>query len=290
MADELAYLDLLGRLVADGERRDGRNGATRSLFGERLSFDLKKGFPLFTTKRVFWRGVVEELLWFVRGSTDATELSAKGVKIWDGNTSRGFLDSVGLRDEPEGSIGAGYGFQWRSFGGAYPERDGGVDQLRYVVRELVDNPHGRRAILSAWNPKQLDMAALPPCHFAYQFYRGEKGLSCQLHMRSSDVCAGLPFNVASSALLTHLIARAIGESVDRLIVTIGDAHVYEPHVETALVQISREPFEPPSLSIRRRPPVGGVDAIVGWLETLCAEDVSVETYVYHPALKYDMIA
>lgn len=290
MASERAYLDLVSRLLVVGERREGRNGATRSLFGERLVFDLQKGFPLFTTKRVFWRGVVEELLWFMRGSTDATELSAKGVKIWDSNTSRAFLDSVGLRDEPEGSIGAGYGFQWRSFGGAYPDRDGGVDQLLHVARELVENPRGRRAILSAWNPAQLDMAALPPCHFAYQFYRGEKGLSCQLHMRSSDVCAGLPFNVASSALLTHLLAHAIGERVDRLIVTIGDAHVYEEHVGHATLQVAREPFEPPSLSIRRRAPATDADAIVEWLETLVFDDVSIESYVCHDALKYEMIA
>jgi thymidylate synthase len=290
MAGERAYIDLLRRLLVDGERREGRNGATRSLFGERLEFDLKKGFPLLTTKRVFWRGVVEELLWFVRGSTDANELSAKGVKIWEGNTSRAFLDSVGLRDEPEGSIGAGYGFQWRSFGGAYPSGEGGADQLRYVVRELAENPHGRRAILSAWNPRQLDMAALPPCHFAYQFYVGAKGLSCQLHMRSSDVCAGLPFNVASSALLTHLIARAVGVGVGRLVVTIGDAHVYEKHVESATVQVEREPFEPPYISIRRKPPAGDVDSIVGWLETTTFEDISIESYTCHPALKYDMIA
>lgn len=290
MASERAYLDLVSRLLVVGERREGRNGATRSLFGERLEFDLKNGFPLFTTKRVFWRGVVEELLWFLRGSTNANELSTKGVKIWDGNTSRAFLDSVGLRGEPEGSIGAGYGFQWRGFGGAYPERDGGVDQLRYVARELVENPHGRRAILSAWNPQQLAMAALPPCHFAYQFYRGEKGLACQLHMRSSDVCAGLPFNVASSALLTHLLAHALGVGVDRLIVTIGDAHVYEQHVESSMVQVAREPFEPPYLSIRRKAPSKDVDAIVEWLETLVFDDVSIESYTYHPALRYEMIA
>lgn len=278
-------------ILANGEVRKGRNGTTKSIFGNRLEFDLSKGFPLLTTKRVFWRGVVEELCWFLRGSTNANELKEKGVHIWDGNTSRAFLDSVGLHDEPEGHIGAGYGYQWRAFGGDYPTRENGVDQLRYVLTELSENPHGRRAVLSAWNPKQLDRMALPPCHMVYQFFVGEKGLSCMMMMRSCDVGAGLPFNIASTSLLTHLIAHVLHLATDKVVVVMGDTHIYEEHFESAAQQIERAPYAPPSFQVCKAPPAkdAPVEEKLAWLETLTAEDVKIDGYQCHPPLKYAMV-
>ncbi len=289
---ECQYLSLLKRILETGEEREGRNGKTLSLFAERLEFDLKDGFPLLTTKRVFWRGVVEELLWFLRGSTDATELQAKNVHIWDGNTSRDYLDAVGLKDYPEGELGPGYGFQWRCFGGDYPHRTNGIDQIRYLLTELSTNPHGRRAVLSAWNPKQAHAMALVPCHVLYQFYVGNNGLSCQLYCRSQDICAGTPFNIASTSLLTTLIAALLDVPVDRVVLITGDTHVYEPHIENAKIQIARTPYKPPKLNIIRPIPAKDSDTNekMNWLETLKFEDLELVGYECHPTLKYEMIA
>ena len=289
---ESQYLALLKKILGTGEERDGRNGKTLGLFAERLEFDLKEGFPLLTTKRVFWRGVVEELLWFLRGSTDARELQAKNVHIWDGNTSRGYLDTVGLSHYDEGMLGPGYGFQWRCFGGDYPRFENGVDQIRYLLEELSKNPHGRRAVLSAWNPKQANQMALVPCHVLYQFYVGSKGLSCQLYCRSQDICAGTPFNIASTSLLTTLLAALLGVPVDRVILVAGDTHVYEQHIGNAKIQIARTPYKPPRLNITRPVPPKDSDTNekIKWLETLSFEDLELTDYECHPALKYEMIA
>jgi thymidylate synthase len=288
-----SYLALITRILDHGEHRNGRNGGTVSLFGERLEFDLKVGFPLMTTKRVFWRGIVEELLWFMRGSTDANELSDKGVHIWDGNTSRAFLDSVGLRNLPEGSIGPGYGFQWRNFGGAYPSMEGGVDQLRYIIEELTNNPTSRRAVLSAWNPMQLKEMALPPCHITYIFHLSERdGLSCQMQMRSCDVCAGLPFNIASTALLTTLIAKVLHVQLGRVVVVTGDTHIYAEHVKAAKMQVARAPYAFPELVMKKEAPdvKAPIEEKIKWLEGLAFEDLELLNYTCHPALKYPMIA
>jgi thymidylate synthase len=291
MSQEAGYLVLMHKIMQDGEERDGRNGKTWSLFGERLEFDLRMGFPLLTTKKVFWRGVVEELLWFLRGCTDAKLLADKKVHIWDGNTSRAFLDSVGLTDVPEGEIGAGYGYQWRCFGGNYPERAGGVDQVRYVLEQLTTNPMGRRAVLSAWNPKQLQRMALPPCHMLYEFYRGNEGLSCMMVMRSCDVGAGLPFNIASTSLLTSLFAHMLGVPVHKIVINMGDTHLYDVHLESAKEQIQREPYALPELVIQREPPLpeSGVDGMLDWLETLTFEDLHLRGYSTHPPLQYPMV-
>jgi thymidylate synthase len=289
---ECQYISLLKRILETGEERDGRNGKTKSLFAERLEFDLKEGFPLLTTKRVFWRGVVEELLWFLRGSTDAKELQAMNVHIWDGNTSREYLDAVGLKDYQEGELGPGYGFQWRCFGGDYPKHENGIDQIKYLLTELSNNPHGRRAVLSAWNPKQAHEMALVPCHVLYQFYVGEKGLSCQLYCRSQDVCAGTPFNIASTALLTTLFATLLNIPTDRIVLIAGDTHVYEPHIENAKIQITRIPYKSPNLKINRDVPSkdSDINEKIKWLETLTFEDFEIWNYECHPTLKYEMIA
>ena len=301
--NEQGYLDLVRRVLEEGEDREGRNGATKSLFGERLIFDLKSRFPLLTTKRVYWRGIVEELLWFLRGSTNVRELQEKGVHIWDGNSTREFLDSVGLKYVSEGSIGKGYGWQWRNFDGtiAYSPEDrminhfikttDGVDQLRYILQELRDNPHGRRAVLCAWNPTQLREMALPPCHFVYNFYVGQRGLACQMVMRSCDVGAGLPFNIASTALLTHIISRVLGLSVDKIVIVTGDTHLYAQHFESAKAQIDRVPYELPQLVIKKAAPTkeSSIDDLLTWIEELTYDDFEIREYTHHPPLKYEMV-
>lgn len=295
MSEEHGYLQLLTKVLNKGEVRNGRNGKTLSIFGERLEFDLKTGFPLLTTKKVFFRGVAEELFWFLRGSTNANELIEKNVHIWDGNTSREFLDSMGLQHLSTGYLGAGYGHCWRCFGGEYPSlpgTNGGVDQIRFILEELSNNPHGRRALLSAWNPCQLSKAALPPCHFSYQFYINRDGLSCQCNCRSQDLCAGTPFNIASTALLTHLIAHILYLKVDRIILIMGDSHIYEEHIENVHQQLDRTPKKKPTLKINRAPPPKGcsIDDKLIWLETLKYEDLVIEDYEPFPAIKYKMIA
>ena len=297
MTEEYGYLDLLSKVLNYGELRHSRNGNTFSLFGTRLEFNLKTGFPLLTTKKVFLRGVAEELFWFLRGSTNANELIAKNVHIWDGNTSREFLDSVGLHHLMPGYLGAGYGHCWRSFGGDYPSVPGsgancGVDQVKYILTELTTNPHGRRALLNAWNPCQLSKAALPPCHYAYQFYINTNGLSCMCNCRSQDLCAGTPFNIASTALFTHLLAHLLYIPVDRIILVMGDAHIYEAHKEGAQIQVTRFPKEKPTLHIlREAPPLkSSIEEKLKWLETLKYEDIEVTNYVCDPAIKYEMIA
>lgn len=297
MAEESKYLALLSNVLNNGEIRNGRNGKTYSRFGAQLEFNLKTGFPLLTTKKVFLRGVAEELFWFLRGSTNANELIAKNVHIWDGNTSREFLDSVGLHHLMPGYLGAGYGHCWRSFGGDYPCKPGvgtncGVDQIRFILEELTKNPHGRRALLNAWNPCQLNKAALPPCHYAYQFYINSNGLSCMCNCRSQDLCAGTPFNIASTALFTHLIAHIMHIPVDRIILVMGDAHIYDEHTEGVHTQVDRAPKAKPKIRIvRAAPPLdASIDEKLTWLETLKFEDIALDEYYCHPAIKYQMVA
>jgi thymidylate synthase len=291
--EEQGYINLITTILNNGETRTTRNGKTYSLFGERLEFNLATGFPLLTTKRVFWRAVVEELLWFLRGSTDATELSSKNIHIWDDNTTPEFQASVGLSHLQPGQLGPGYGHQWRAFNGTYPSGQGGVDQIRYVLEQLQTNPSGRRTILSAWNPSQLDQAVLPPCHVMYQFYVSPThGLSCMMTQRSADFCAGIPFNIASTALLTSIIAHVLHLKAHRIVINMGDTHIYDDHVEGAQEQSSRFPFAKPKLTITRPPPPKGasIDYVINWLETLKFEDISIENYKCHPAIKYKMIA
>ena len=293
-AGEAQYLDLVKHVLKTGEDRDGRNGKTKSVFGTRLEFSLKTGFPLLTTKKVFWRGVVEELLWFLRGSTNVIdELIAKGINIWTANSTRDYLDSVGLTEIQTGFIGAGYGHQWRNFGGDYPKsKDSfkGVDQLRYILAELLARPHGRRAVLSAWNPLQQSLMALPPCHMLYQFYANKDGLSCQVVTRSQDLMLGTPFNIASAALLTHIIAHVLNLEVDRLILIGGDVHIYEEHTPGAIEQSERVPFEAPKLKIKKAATCSCVDDMVTFIEQLCFDDFEIEGYTHHPPIDMKMIA
>jgi len=264
------YQELMQEILDDGIQKENRTGIdTISIFGTRIKLNLQDGFPILTTKRVFWRGVVEELLFFLRGETDTKKLEDKGIGIWKNNTSRKFLHANGLL-YPEGEMGPGYGFQWRNFGGRYTtlvwnddsghriisrEIDkgfDGVDQLQQVVDRIQSHPDCRRHIVSAWNPQQLPQMALPPCHLLYQFYVNDSKLSCQWYQRSVDVPLGLPFNIASYALLTHIIAAICGLDVGNLIFIGGDTHIYENQLNGVREQLSREPEPLPTLGISRK--------------------------------------
>ncbi|KAJ2442400.1 Thymidylate synthase [Coemansia sp. RSA 2424] len=264
-SEERQYLDLVRCILDSGEVRDDRTGTgTLAVFAPpQLRFNLADNiFPLLTTKRVFWRGVVEELLWFIRGQTDAHILRARGVNIWDGNGSRAFLDSRNLAYR-EGDLGPVYGFQWRHFGAAYETADTdytgkGVDQLADVIRKIRETPSDRRIIMSAWNPADLSQMALPPCHMFAQFFVSNPGtenatLSCQMYQRSCDIGLGVPFNIASYALLTRLIAQITGLKPGYFIHCMGDTHVYANHVDALKTQIEREPRAFPQLLIKRTP-------------------------------------
>jgi len=255
---EQAYLDLVRRVIEDGVERGDRTGVgTRALFAEQLRFDLADGFPLLTTKRVFWRGVAEELLWMISGSTNANDLSVKGVKIWDANATLEFLESRGLPHREQGDLGPVYGFQWRHFGATYVDchtdySGQGVDQLANIIETIRTNPNDRRMVMSAWNPSDLDQMALPPCHLLCQFFVANGRLSCQMYQRSCDLGLGVPFNIASYALLTHLVATVTGLEVGNLTMCLGDTHVYLNHIEPLKEQLQRTPRAFPTLSVTPR--------------------------------------
>ncbi|VVT50143.1 uncharacterized protein SAPINGB_P002622 [Magnusiomyces paraingens] len=262
--EEQGYLDLCREIIENGETRSDRTGTgTKSIFGPpQLRFSLSGDtLPLLTTKRVFYRGVLEELLWFVQGCTDSKKLEEKNIHIWDGNGSREFLDSRGLSHRREGDLGPVYGFQWRHFGAEYKTCDDdytgkGVDQLAQVIHTIKTNPYDRRIILSAWNPADIPLMALPPCHMFAQFYvhnpnTPEAKLSCLLYQRSCDMGLGVPFNIASYALLTKMIAHVCNMQAGELIHTMGDAHVYLDHIDALKVQIARTPGEFPTLKFAR---------------------------------------
>ncbi len=296
--EEEQYLALVRRILTEGERRDGRNGDTQSVFFANMRFSLEDGaLPLLTTKRVAWKTCLKELLWFMRGDTDVRYLQAEGVHIWDGNSTRDFLDQRGLSHLREHLIGPGYGFQWRHFGAAYNVDDGsvlhsgavdavGVDQLQWIVDQLR-NPatrHSRRLVMSAWNPAALNEMALPPCHVLCQFHvSGADRLSCVMFQRSCDVALGLPFNIASYAFLTHLLAHHCGLQAHELCISLGDCHVYAPHLEPMRTQLKRAPFAFPSIVIRP------VDARLH-IDAYQVEDVQVEDYTSHPSIPMDMVA
>ena len=242
---EKQYLQILRDVLENGHTRKTRNSKTKSLFGKCISFDLKDGFPCLTTKKVFFRGVVEELAWFLRGSTDAKELIAKNVHIWDGNSEKNNYD-----------CGAVYGFQWRFYGAKYIDCQTdytgcGVDQVIRVIDLLKNDPTSRRMIINAWNPSQMEEICLPPCHIMYQFYvESDDRVSVMLTQRSADMFLGLPFNIASTSLLLTLICQNVGRKPGRVIINIGDAHIYENHIDAVKIQLSRKPTELPVLILK----------------------------------------
>ncbi|GGM18461.1 thymidylate synthase [Promicromonospora citrea] len=260
-AIETPYEDLLRDVLANGTRKADRTGTgTRSVFGRQIRYDLAAGFPLITTKKVHLRSIVLELLWFLRGDSNVRWLQERGVTIWDE-----------WADE-SGELGPVYGVQWRS----WPTPDGGqVDQIAKVVEQIRTNPDSRRHIVTAWNPAEVDDMALPPCHALFQFHVADGKLSCQLYQRSADLFLGVPFNIASYALLTHMVAAQTGLEVGEFVWTGGDCHIYDNHVEQVETQLARDPYPYPSLRLAPR------DSIFDYEY----EDVEVLGYVSHPAIK-----
>merc|ERR1712134_40010 len=264
---------------------DRTGTGTKSIFGAQMRFSLSDNqFPLLTTKKTFLRGITEELLWFIAGSTNAKELHDKKVRIWDANASRAFLDSRGLHNREEWDLGPVYGFQWRHFGAKYNTMHDdytgqGVDQLKNVIETIKTNPNDRRMLMVAWNPVDLDQMALPPCHCLCQFYVADGKVSCQLYQRSCDMGLGVPFNIASYALLTIMIAHVTGLEPGEFVHTLGDAHVYSNHFDQLREQIAREPRKFPKMKITRK---------VNDIEDFKMEDFELSEYDPHPVIKMPM--
>ena len=275
------YHDLIKHILEHGERRTDRTGTgTIGVFGYQMRFDLNEGFPIVTTKKVHFKSVAAELLWMLRGETNIRPLVLDGVRIWNewpyekfkkdyfykGETLEEFVEKI--KNDPifadgYGDLGPVYGAQWRDFGG--------VDQIKYVINELKENPTSRRILVNSWNPPELDEMALPPCHMMFQFYVQNGKLSLQLYQRSADVFLGVPFNISSYALLTHIIAREVGLEVGEFIHTLGDAHIYIDHIEQVRTQIQREPYPLPTLEFDRKR-----------LEYYTWEDFKLIGYQHHP--------
>jgi thymidylate synthase len=256
-----AYEDLLRRVMSDGAVKPDRTGTgTRSVFGHQLRYDLRDGFPLITTKRVHFRSVAYELLWFLRGDSNVRWLQDNGVTIWD--------EWAG----PDGDLGPVYGVQWRS----WPAPDGQhIDQITQVLETLRTDPSSRRMVVSAWNVAEIPQMALAPCHALFQFYVADGLLSCQLYQRSADLFLGVPFNIASYALLTHMVAQQTGLGVGEFIWTGGDCHIYDNHVEQVTEQLSREVYAFPTLALKPAPT----------LFDYSFDDIEIVDYRHHPALK-----
>lgn len=239
---EQQYLDLLNETLINGNYRQTRNSKTFSVFGKTLEFNLEDQIPILTTKRVFWRGIVEELLFFIKGDTNTNKLSDKGIKIWDGNTNEDFLKERNL-DYNKGDMGPMYGFQLRHYGEDYKGMDNeykGFDQLNECINLLKNDPNSRRIMMTTYNPIDIKKSVLPPCHgISIQFYVENNKLSCIMHQRSADLFLGLPFNITSYSLLTYLIALHTGLKPGKLIITLGDAHIYENHIDAVKEQLQR---------------------------------------------------
>ncbi|WP_436637714.1 thymidylate synthase [Microbaculum sp. FT89] len=259
------YQDLLRRILDDGLRKDDRTGTgTLSVFGHQMRYDLAEGFPMVTTKKLHLKSIVHELLWFLKGDTNIAYLKAHGVRIWDE-----------WADE-NGDLGPVYGHQWRS----WPTQDGGtIDQISQVVAQIRSNPDSRRLIVTAWNPADVEKMALPPCHCLFQFWVGDGKLSCQLYQRSADVFLGVPFNIASYALLTMMVAQVTGLKPGDFVHTLGDAHLYSNHIEQARLQLSRAPRRLPTMHINP-----AVTDIFGFVY----EDFALEGYDPHPHIKAEV--
>ncbi len=290
-SDEIKYLDLISNIANYGKVREDRTGVgTKGVFGTQLRFSLENDvIPMITTKKMFTKAVIEELLFFIRGETDTKKLEAKGVNIWKGNTSREFLDKRGLIRLPEGDMGKGYGFQWRAFNCSASSRDEsgpimdhGVDQLEDVFSSLIRDPYSRRHIVTAWNPSQLHKMALPPCHMMFQFYVDDGELSLQWYQRSVDCFLGLPFNILSYSILCRIMAKATGLKAKEVIFVGGDTHLYLNHLEQVKTQTSREPFPFPTLKINKE--ITSVED----MEELQFSDFEIVDYQCHPGIKAEM--
>ena len=288
--DENQYLSLINQILKQGTSETGRNGNVLSVFGAAMHFDLYSNvLPLLTTKKLAWKTCLKELLWFIRGQTDNELLRAQKVHIWDGNGSREFLDSRGLQHLKEHDLGPVYGHQWRHFNAEYTDchtdyEGQGVDQLAYIINALKDpaQRNSRRLVMSAWNPCQNDKMALPPCHILCQFKVDHNNfLHCSLYMRSNDIMLGCPFNIASYAFLTHLIAHHCDLKAGELMYFVGDAHIYENHIEGAKEQVFREPWVFPTLNIKNK---------YENINDYNVDDFEVINYESDPPIKMEMVA
>lgn len=272
------YLHLLQHILDQGGDKEDRTGTgTRSVFGHQMRFDLSQGFPLLTTKKVHFRSIVIELLWFLKGDTNVQYLQDHKVSIWDEWAT---AEQTARFGRPAGELGPVYGHQWRNFG-ASQNADGryqadGFDQIAWLVNEIKTNPNSRRLIVSGWNPKEAGQVALPPCHTLFQFFVHDGKLSCQLYQRSADVFLGVPFNIASYALLTHMVAQVCDLKVGDFVWTGGDTHLYSNHFEQARLQLSREPL--PLCQLKLNPAIHN-------LFDFSFEDIEIEGYHFHPAIK-----
>jgi thymidylate synthase len=296
--EEIAYLDILRDLITKGNERQTRNSITKSLFSRNLTFDLNNGFPLLTTKKMFFRGIFEELMFFIRGNTNTKILEERGVKIWKDNTTRTFLDNVGLNHYQEGDMGPMYGYQLRFFNANYKDCNDnylnkGVDQLKYVIDTILKDPFSRRIIMTTFNPAQMKEGCLFPCHsLMIQFYIREENdiyyLSQQNYIRSNDIFLGNPYNIASFALMSYLLCHHLNYITksnkykpDMLYITLGDYHLYKDHYEAAQEQINRTPYPFPQLNIKN---------YHDNIEDYEYEDIEMLNYMSHPAIKTKMIA
>lgn len=289
---ENQYLNLVRTIIRDGSHESTRNGNVLSIFGHSMRFQLKEGIlPLLTTKKMAWKSCFKELMWFVRGETDNKILQSQDVHIWDGNASRDFLDERGLFHHKEGDLGPIYGFQWRHWNAQY---DGcyntngegygggkGIDQLSELIIALKNKEtrNSRRLVISSWNPEQLDEMALPPCHILMQFHvKNNTHLSCSLYQRSGDVGLGVPFNIASYSMLTHLIAKHCSLIADEFVYFLGNAHIYEEHIEPLQLQLTRNPRPFPKIKIiKQHERIEDYDLVndIQW----------VEPYIFHNPIK-----
>ena len=277
---EFQYLTMLHTVLTTGNKRESRNAKTLSLFGQKMEFDISEYFPLLTTKKMFWKGIVKELLWFLRGQTNSKILENDGVNIWKGNSSKETLSKLGLMYE-EGDCGPVYGFQWRNFNAAYPSKIGGVDQLQIIINEIKENPTSRRLFMSGWNPCQMQEMVLPPCHVSYQFYVREGSyLDCSMYQRSGDLFLGVPFNIASTSLLVHILSTICSLQPGKVVITIGDAHIYEEHVDAVKTQLYRIPKPLPKLS---------VDKKLASIDDLKEEHIHLHDYEFEAPISAKMI-
>ena len=293
--EELQYVNLIRKIIDEGSWEEGRNGRTKSIFGHTMRFSLQGGkIPILTTKKTAWKTCLKELLWFIRGETDNKLLQAEGVHIWDGNSTKEFMESRGLGHYPEGMLGKIYGFQWRHFnaesdlktGKAVYDKEGnrGVDQLQQIIDALKDPKQrtSRRLIMTAWNPCQLDEMALPPCHVLCQFnvHDGNK-LSCALYLRGNDTALGLPFNIASYSFLTHLLANHCDLEAYEFVYFCGNAHIYEDHIEPMKAIFDRVPYKFPTLEIyTKKENINDYEV----------SDFFVSDYKCHETIKMKMVA
>ena len=282
---EINYLNVLEDVFKNGEIRNTRNSKTLSKFGVTMKFNISNTFPLLTTKKLYWKGIVEELLWFLKADTNSKNLEEKNVNIWKANSSTEFLKNNNFKYS-EGDCGPIYGHQWRHFNANYNNcnsdyKNQGIDQLQNCIDLIKTDPYSRRIFMTAWNPCQLEEMVLPPCHVSYQFYVTKDGrLNCQMYQRSGDMFLGIPFNIASTALLTNIIATMTDYKPGSINIVVGDAHIYESHIEQVKEQLSRKPYPFPTLEIKHK---------YNNIEEYSYEDFDLKYYNSHDKIKGDMI-